>query len=231
MGQSELMNKANEEALRRSAFFGEMSEALIGELVALATVRSATPGEVLFHQGHPAKGFVVLLAGKLMVYRVGEEGRRQVLHMFEEAGEVCGEVPVFEGGAYPATAEAMEASRYLYIARDDFLQVAREHPEFLLEMLAELSRRLRKFARLIDDLSLKDVPTRLAAYLLGCRTNPLLRTVKLAVSKATLAEQLGTIPETISRVLRRMQKEGIIAVSGRQIEIRDESRLRELAGE
>jgi len=161
---------------------------------------------------------------------VGGEGREQVLPLFGR-GEPCGEVAVFHGGAYPATAQAMTAARTLYLSRTDFLDAARRRPELLLTMLGVLSLRLRRFVDLIDDLSLKEVSARLALRLLelageaGAGGGG----VPLRVSKATLAAQIGTVPETLSRTLARMQQRGVILVEGRTVTVLDTKALRAVA--
>lgn len=202
------------------------------QLVALERVvvaRTVSTGDVLFLQDEKASGFYILLEGALQVYRTGMDGRRQILHVFDSAGDVCGEVPVFEGTVYPATAEAARNSSIIHVPRDPFLQVARAQPEILLGMLAVLSRRIRRFVGLIDDLSLKDVGTRLAQYLVGLREESGRDKLTLPVSKGMLASQLGTIAETVSRTLRKMQEQELIRVDGRQIEILDATQLQEIA--
>jgi len=156
------------------------------------------------------------------------DGREQILHMFG-AGEICGEVPVFEGEAYPASAVAVDTLETLYVPRKDFLALGKRRPEILLEMLAVLSLRLRRFVHLIDDLSLKEVSARVAKYLLDLHARAETETVQLDSTKATLASRLGTIAETLSRTLRKMQQRKVIDVAGRQITIVDREELIELA--
>jgi CRP-like cAMP-binding protein len=192
-------------------------------LSAIAVLQQEEAGETLFIQGAKATGFYVLIAGTLHVYRTGIDGRQQILHIFSEPGDVCGEVPVFEGSTYPAGADTITPAKLLYLPRSDFLSLTRKHPEILLGMLAELSKRLRRFVGLIDDLSLKDVFARLAKHLLAESNGS--DCFDLSSTKTSLAAQLGTIPETISRILRRMQQDGIITVDGRKIRILDREAL------
>jgi CRP/FNR family transcriptional regulator, dissimilatory nitrate respiration regulator len=211
--------------LRCSDVFNGVSEMGLQSLADVAILQTYAAGESLFYQEQQASGFYVLVEGALTVYRAGMDGRQQILHVFDEAGDVCGEVPVFEGTAYPAAADATEPSRVLYLSRPDFLAVTRRHPEILLQMLAELSRRLRRFVGLIDDLSLKDVSTRLAAFLLELADASGRDTFTLGMTKGMLAARLGTIPETLSRTLRKLQQAGLAAVDGRTIRILDRDRL------
>jgi CRP/FNR family transcriptional regulator len=194
----------------------------------VTSLRAYEPGETLFAQDEPARGFHVVAQGRIRIYRVGPDGRQQILHLFG-AGDLCGEVPVFHGGKYPASAAADGPARALYVPGEDFLKLSREHPDMLLDMLAILSVRLRRFVDLIDDLSLKEVSARLAKYMLDLRVKSGADRFELDTSKAMLAARLGTIAETLSRTFRRMQKRGILRVKGKVVEIGDFDALVEIA--
>ena len=215
--------------LRASEVFNGISDTGLHTVAQGAILREYEAGESLFRQEEKASGFFVLAKGALTVYRAGMDGRQQILHVFEDAGDVCGEVPVFEGGTYPAAADAAMPSRVLYIPRTEFLTVTRQHPEILLEMLAVLSKRLRRFVGLIDDLSLKDVSARLAKHLLSLGGKAGTDSVDLGMTKGMLASRLGTIAETVSRTFRKMQQAGLVEVDGRTIHILDRRRLEAVA--
>lgn len=218
--------KKCEQQLREADLFADIPAAALAPLLEVIATREYEQGEMLFWQDEPAAGFFVLNTGGLHVYRTGMDGRRQILHVFDAPGDVCGEVPVFEGSTYPASAEALGPCRALYVPRTDFLRVTRQHPELLLAMLAVLSRRLRRFVGLIDDLSLKDVGSRLAAFLLEQAAEAGRPSFRLGMSKSLLAARVGTIAETVSRTLRKMQTQEYLAVQGREITILDADGLR-----
>ena len=215
--------------VRETPNFAGLGEAGIQALADVGTVREYEEGEYLFQQDEAATGFHIVIGGAVNVHRFGPDGRQQVLHVFEGGGELCGEVPVFEGSTYPAAAVAVKDSRTLYLPRDALLAVGREHPEVLLKMLATLSLRLRRFVGLIDDLSLKDVSARLAKHLLELAEREEKSVVRLETTKSVLASRLGTIAETISRTFRKLQSSEIIDVQGREITILDEAGLRDIA--
>jgi len=192
-----------------------------------AAGRSFRAGEMLFLAGQEARGFFLILEGQVKLSRFGADGREQVLHLLGP-GQPCGEVPVFEGGAYPATCTALSPVRALYLPREAFLGLAEKRPQVLLGMLAILSRRLRALVELVDDLALKEVAPRLARHLLAEAGGK--ETLHLAVSKATLAARLGTIPETLSRVFARLQRDGLLEVQGRTVRLLDPHGLRCLCG-
>ena len=216
--------------LKSTMLFHDIDDEVVAQLAAKSVLRSFTDGLLLFRQGERAEGFYVVADGEIEVFRQNHQ-REQILHNFAE-GEVCGEVPIFAGGSFPASARAKGDLDALYIPGDIFLDIATEHPEMLLEMLAVMSVRLRKFANLIATLSLKDVAGRLAEYLLAenrkvGNAGSLGKRVPFDIgcSKKDLATRLGTIPETLSRALGRFASSGLIAVDGRSIEILDEEGL------
>jgi len=215
--------------LRRVELFRGLSALQLEALGKVVLPRQVAAGDVLFLQEDKAEGFYILVSGGLQVYRTGMDGRRQILHVFESPGDVCGEVAVFEGGTFPAAAEAVGVTSVLYLPRESFLRITRAEPEILLRMLAVLSRRLRRFVGLIDDLSLKDVGTRLAQYLVAQANEAGRDRITLSISKGMLAAHLGTIAETVSRTLRKLQEQGLIVVEGRQITIRDRAQLEDIA--
>ena len=202
------------------------------QLEALAGIvrsRRFNKGEIIFSEGDEADGFYVVVEGVVKIFKLSVEGKEQILHIFEP-GEPFGEVPVFAGEHFPAHAEAIAESRVLFFPRDAFVDLIKQIPSLALNMLATLSMRLRQFTVKIEDLSLKEVPGRLAAYLLYLSDEKGgAGSVNLSISKQQLASLLGTIPETLSRILARMTKDGFIEMDGRHIVIRDRARLEELS--
>lgn len=215
--------------IRISPIFAGLAESGLRALAEVSSVREYADGEYLFQQDEPAAGFHIIETGIVNIHRFGPDGRQQILHVFDGSGEPCGEVAVFEGGTYPAAAVSSGVTRTIYLPRDSFLQVSRKNPEILLKMIATLSKRLRRFVGLIDDLSLKDVSARVAKHLQELALKSGSSVVELETTKTVLASRLGTIAETLSRTLRKMQGRKIIAVSGRQITILDEDALMDVA--
>jgi CRP/FNR family transcriptional regulator len=148
-----------------------------------------------------------------------------------DGGETFGEAAIFAGENFPAYARALAESRVFFFPRAAFVQLIRKDSTFALNMLAILSKRLRNLAALVESLSLKEVPGRMAAYILYLsRDKNNNSTPALDISKNQLAGILGTIPETVSRILARMRKEKLITTNGRQIQAMDIRGLEELAG-
>jgi CRP-like cAMP-binding protein len=217
------------EQLSKASLFDGLPAEQIGWLAQICLDQKFEKGQSIFSEGGRARGFYLMVSGKIKIFKLSPEGKEQILHIFG-AGEIFGEVPVFAGGAYPANAEGIEPGRVIFFPRTEFVALIEREPSIALNMLGILSLRLRQFTHLVEDLSLKEVPGRLAAYLiyLGERSaNP--QALELDITKAQLASLLGTIPETLSRILAKLAQQGIIAVEGRRIRLLDRQALELLA--
>lgn len=220
------MNHMN---LSQIPLFEGLSDDQLQDLSSIAITKTFKRGAVIFSENDPGAGFYVVSDGKIKIFKISGEGKEQILHIFGP-GEPFGEAPVFEGRRFPAHAMALEDSQALYFPRVAFVDLVKRNPSLALSMLAVLSRRLRRFAALVEDLSLKEVPTRLAAHLIYLSDNsPGEDELSLDISKNQLAGLLGTIPETLSRILTKMAKKGLIQIHGPKIKIIDKAGLDELA--
>ena len=209
--------------------FSGLPEEELDRIRAIVVERPFARQQTIFSEGDPADGFYMVAEGKVKIFKVSAEGKEQILHIFGP-GNPFGEVPVFTGKRYPANAQTLVASRLLYVPRGDFVDLIAANPSLALNMLAVLSLRLHQFTDQIESLSLKEVPGRLAAYLvlLAAERDPA-GWVDLPISKGQLASLLGTIPETLSRIFSRMSDEGLIEVEGRRIQLLDLAAIEELA--
>ncbi len=211
------------------ALFNGLPKEDLEELALIAADQKHPKGRALFHEGAEASGFFGIVSGRVKIYKLSLEGKEQILHIFGE-GEFFGEVPVFAGGRFPAHAETLEPSRLLFFPKEAFKALVARKPSLAMNMLAILSRRLRTFVHLVEDLSLKEVPGRLAAYLLYLSDhNASAPVLELDITKGQLASLLGTIPETLSRILGRLSQQEFIRVDGRRIEILNRDALESLA--
>lgn len=201
--------------------FAGLPEGDVQRIASIATARAFKRGQIIFSEGEMAAAFYLVVYGRVKVFKVSPDGKEQVLHIID-VSEPFGEVPVFSGDRFPANAAALEDCQTLLFPRSAFLDLLKEEPSLAMNMLALLSRRLLRFARLVEELSLKEVPARLASYLLYLREKGGSRDeVELDIPKNVLSALLGSVPETVSRGLNRMAAEGLIAVEGRRITILD----------
>lgn len=223
------MQTQMQDRLAQVPLFEGLSREQLAELTGIVRDQRCQRGQTLFVEGSAATGFYVVMGGKIKIYKLSLEGKEQILHIFGP-GEFFGEVPVFAGGNFPAHAEALEESRVLFFPKDAFTELLKTEPSLAMNMLAGLCRRLRQFTHLIEDLSLKEVPSRLAAYLLYLsQRRGTTDALQLDITKGQLASVLGTIPETLSRILGRMSQLRIIEVQGRRIRLLDFAALENLA--
>jgi CRP/FNR family transcriptional regulator, dissimilatory nitrate respiration regulator len=209
--------------------FQGLSQKQLAEVSRIIVDRKYEQAEVLFSEGDSATGFFILLSGRLKIFKLSPDGKEQILH-FVEPGDPFAEVALFAGTHYPAHAEALKESRAIFFPRAAFEKLIKRDPDLAMNMLAILSQRLKYFSRLVEDLSLKEVPQRLAAYLLylgGTENNNL--PVDLSISKGQLASLLGTIPETLSRILSKLAAQGFIEVKGRTMKLLKREALESLA--
>jgi CRP/FNR family transcriptional regulator, dissimilatory nitrate respiration regulator len=210
--------------LLKFPLFQQLSGEALLQLASYSRSKKYAKGEGLFFEGDEAKGFFLLLEGKVKVFRTSPQGRQQIIHIIEPFAPI-GEVPAFEGGNYPADAQAITAVKAFYLERNSFLEIARKQPAVLLSMLAILSRRLRNLVELLSDISLREVTSRLARYLLSEGRDQF----KLSVSKKLLSGKLGTIPETLSRSFAALEKEGIVRIGNKDVIIIDRKQLEKLS--
>ena len=198
-------------------------------LTALSRRQFFKKGATVFSRGDGSSGFYMILAGRVKVFQLSTEGKEQILHIFGP-GESVGEAAVFSGALFPAYAEAYEDSTLLFIPRDSFIELIRNDPTLSLAMLAVLSKRLRMVTALVESLSLKEVPARLASHLLFLSAEGgAAGRIELDISKGHLASLLGTIPETLSRILTKMTARGLIRSEGSRITILDRAGMEALA--
>jgi len=219
------------DTMAHTALFSGLSGAQLSQIGKIAQQKEYKRGEAVFWDGDPGIGFYVVAEGKVKVYKTSFDGKEQILHIYGP-GHPFGEVPVFSGNRFPANAQAIEKSRLLFFPRSDFIALISSQPSLALNMLAVLSLRLRQFTVQVENLSLKEVPARLASYLIYLskeQDSP--AKVSLPISKGQLASLLGTIPETLSRIFNKMSQHDLIAVDGSQIVLKDIEALENLAVE
>ena len=221
------------ELLKRCPLFAGLGEEEFRKVRGIASLRQIRKREILFAEGQEARGFYVILSGKVKLYKVSPEGKEQILHVVA-APDAFAEAVLFLEGTYPAFAEALTDCQLLFFPKKDFVQLIEKNPQLSINMIVSLSSYLKRFASLIEELSLREVSSRIAKYLidLSLRSskegkNP--KEVELDLSKTQLAAKLGTISETLSRTLAKMKAKKIIEVKKHHIAILNRQLLEELA--
>jgi CRP/FNR family transcriptional regulator, dissimilatory nitrate respiration regulator len=199
------------------------------QIDSISTTLQFDKGQIIFHEGDKANGFYMVEKGKIKVFKLSFEGKEQILHIYG-AGHSFGEVPVYAGENFPASSMALEKSVILFLPREKFVALITHTPGLSMNLLADLSKRLRDFTIQIENLSLKEVPARIAAYILTLsKEQKNQNQVVLPISKAQLANLIGTTPETVSRILKKMMELPYIKVDTKTILIKDYKGLLELS--
>ena len=222
-----------EDLLRKSPLFAGLKEEDLRRIRSIAIPKKLVKKEVLFADGEEARGFYVILSGKVKLYKISSEGKEQILHIVV-APDAFAEAALFLGGTYPAFAEALTDTQLLFFPKRDFVQVIERNPQLSINMIVTLSQYLKRFTLLIEELSLKEVSSRMAKYLIDLslkaeKEGKSSNEVELDLSKTQLASKLGTISETLSRTLAKMKGRKIIDVKRNRILILDRKGLETLA--
>jgi CRP/FNR family transcriptional regulator len=184
-------------------------------------------GDYLFREGDPAHGFYIVQRGAVNVHRVTPAGKEQVIHVFR-TGDSFAEVALASPTGYPADARAVETTQVLLVRKDGMLSLLKRQPELALRMLASMSSHLRVLVGQIEDLTAKDVETRLANWLVKRCPSPRGEAsvrIELTATKRVLAAELGTVSETLSRTLAKFRQQKLIAVKGKVVTILSPAKL------
>ncbi len=228
LGQYKAAAIAN--SLRSCQIFSGLSPSDLAAIADISVVKSLEKGDYLFREGEPAQGFYIVQSGAINVHRVTSAGKEQVIHVFR-MHESFAEAALATYSGYPADACALEASQVLLIQKDGFLGLLRRQPELALRMLASMSVHLRVLVGQLEDLTLRDVETRLANWLVKRCPDPSSQrpvTFELKTTKRVLAAELGTVSETFSRTLAKFREQKLIAVDGKKLTVISPVRLHEL---
>jgi len=193
--------------------------------VARGLPRRFGQGEVVFAEGDPCQGLYVIESGTVRIFKTSASGREQVLTV-EGPGSSIAELPVFDGGAYPASAVAASPASLLFISKNDFQALCLQHPDVALKVLRVVGARLRGLVSIIEELSFTTVRHRLLALLLREASQKGRETDRgieftFTTSNQELAFQIGTVRELVSRNLSRLQATGLFKMEGKTVIIPD----------
>ena len=190
--------------------FSSFAEKELNLLESSTSLKKVGKGEQIFSEGLDASAFFIVVSGKVKIYKVSPDGKEHTLHIHGPE-DLVAEAAIFDSMLYPASCMALEDSTLIRISREGFLNLIKRHPELSLKMMSSYSKRLRQFVSKIEELSLKDIKSRLAGYLLENSAIENGKTVcRLTYSKKELSSLLGTIPETLSRSFAFLKQKGLI---------------------
>lgn len=215
--------------LRSNPLFAAMSDAELATITGRAVLKSLDGGQLLFSEGDACTGLHIVISGKVRIFKSSRTGREQVLAI-EGPGASVAEVPVFDGGPFPASAATVEPSDIVFLSRNDFRAACLENPELALKVLQVVGKRLRRLVGIIEELSFTTLRQRLISWILreakargkGGSGGTVL---DLGVTHQEIASQIGTVRELVSRNMARLQAQGLIESNGHVITIRDQAGL------
>ena len=212
--------------LRCSQLFSGLSAEDLTTIASFSQLKPLAKDEYLFREGDVSRGFYLVQTGAINVHRVNAGGKEQVIHVFR-AGESLAEAALASETGYPANGRAVETSAVLVIPKEPILKLISRRPDLAMRMLGSMSAHLRVLVGMLDDLTLKDVETRLLNWLVNSVAESENGVIALTATKRVLAAELGTSSETLSRTLARLRDENLIVVEAKEIRVQD---LKKLAG-
>jgi len=227
---AEFKNLAVVNTLRNCRLFTGLPPADLQNIAEVTVMKSLEKDDYLFHEGDPAQGFYVVQRGAVNVHRVSGVGKEQVIHIFR-TGDSFAEVALASATGYPADARALEPTSVLLVQKQGILALLKRQPELALRMLGSMSSHLRVLVGQLEDLTVKDVETRLANWLVkrcpDLKSNSPFK-IELTMAKRMLAAELGTISETFSRTLAKFREQKLINVKGKTVTVLSPARLHAL---
>lgn len=213
--------------LQACRLFAGLSRDELEAIAGLAIIKTLAKGDYLFREGEPSRGFYVVQKGAINVHRVTPMGKEQVIHVFR-TGDSFAEATLATNSGFPADARALESSQVLLIQKEGFVNLLKRQPELGLRMLASMSSHLRILVEQLEDLTIRNVETRLAHWLVKRCPEPLGKSpvkIELKTTKRMLAAELGTVSETFSRTLAKFREQRLISVKGKTVTVLNPARL------
>jgi CRP/FNR family transcriptional regulator len=211
-------------SLTQIALFSSLTETEVQALAQRAVERRFAADEMLFWEGEDCAGIFLVVEGSVKIFKTSAGGREMMLAL-ESAPSTVAELPLFDGGPYPASVRAVEPVTALFINKNDFYQVCRQFPDVALKILAVVGRRLRHLVGVVEAMTFGSVTQRLARLLLDASKQAGADEFDLPLTHQELASRLGTVREVVSRNLARFRAEGLIRIQGRQVSILDRAGL------
>ena len=220
--------------LRDVPLFSEMDASHLREISEISIIEKFKKNQHIFLENDPYKGIYIVLKGSVKIYRISSDAKEYILHL-RKPPQAFADVPLFEeGGNYPANAMALEDSVLIFIPKQEFIELLGKNHCIAFKMLAGFAKRMRDMTNKMEEISTKEVSSRLARYILKeIEKNGSIKLkgpfLRLTMSKANVATYLGTITETLSRTFKKLHDDNIIVVTGKKIFVKDLKKLKQLA--
>ena len=213
--------------------FSDLFDEQLNKISAICKIQDFQKNDTIFLEGDYYKGFFIIIEGSIKIFKISVDGKESILHLLKPY-ESFGDVPLFEGAKYPVNAQALNDASLIFIPKEEFITLIKSNSTICFNMLVGFAKKMRHLTQKVEELSSKEVMNRFAGYLLdeinksGTENLPE-PFVKISISKKNIASYIGTITDTLSRLLKKLQDEKIIRVSGKSIFILDLKKLKALA--
>jgi CRP-like cAMP-binding protein len=227
---SELKQASIIYSLQRCQLFAGLPKNDLADIASFTELKVLERDRYLFREGEKCRGFFIIQKGGISVHRVNAIGKEQVIHIFRD-GDSFGEGALAGDRGYPADARAVEATQLLLVKKEEFIDLLGRRADLSLRMLASMAKHNRDLVGQIEDLTLRDVGTRLANWLLKRCPDPTSEhpcEIELSTTKQVLAAELGTVSATLSRTLARLRDEELLEVQGKTITVTSPAKLKAL---
>jgi CRP/FNR family transcriptional regulator len=218
------------ETLTKVPYFSDLNSDILTAIAQVAERLRYDRDQIVFIEGDPGVGLYVVEGGWFKIVKMSLDGREQVIH-FLGTGEAFNAMSVFTEAPNPATVIALESSSALLVRREAMVRLLDAHPRLARVMIQKLAARVQHLITLVEDLSLRTVEARMARMLLAGDHQGEGQTVSRRrwATQNEMAARLGTVPDVVSRTLRKLASEGLIEVARHQIKILDVKGLERVA--
>jgi CRP/FNR family cyclic AMP-dependent transcriptional regulator len=180
-----------------------------------ATYKKLDPGEIIFKEGASCQFYMQLVSGSVKWYNIDEDGKEYIQTILE-AGECFGEIPLFDGGTYAATAIAESSTMIIRLSKSSFLQLIRDNPDIHFAFTKLLAKRVRFKFLLLKSLALQAPEARIATllnYLKKEHKNFCPECNQLNLTRQQIADMTGLRVETVIRTMRGMHEKGVLTIN------------------
>lgn len=215
------------QVLSAVSYFSGLEARTFEAIVRSAFPKDYDPGQLVILEGEPASGLYIVQRGWLKVSKIALDGREQTLQ-FLGAKDVFNAISVFTGAPNQASVTALESTRLWIISRETMLRLLDANPQLASLIIQDLAGRVTHLISLVEDLSLRTVEARLARLLLEEASGERVRRRKWA-TQTEMAARLGTVPDVVSRTLRKLVERGLIEIQRDEIRILDRPELEVIA--
>ena len=213
------------EFLKSIPYFSALGLAELESIRKLVFEKTADRGEMVSLEGEPVDNLYFVASGVVKVFKTSTEGKEQILSIVRP-GESLNDVPIFDGGPNPVSAQAMGPVLLYGIKKNDIEAILRDHPQVALNVIKVLTRRVRHLVSLVEDLSFKHVIGRVAKILLEHIGEDIGRGPRL--TQQEMAAMAGTAREVVGRSLKALEEEGAIKLDRHRIIITDKEALQKV---